>query len=60
MALPSELETAFARLCEAEATPADTLTGGTGLDAADDDTLSRDVDRLRDLASEGLVMRSDG
>src|SRR5579863_2382108 len=55
VALPSEFETAFQRLYEAEAKER-AHAGEKGQDGVDEELLE-DVDRLRDLASEGPVIR---
>ncbi|MBV8653802.1 MAG: type II secretion system ATPase GspE [Alphaproteobacteria bacterium] len=58
LALPSELEAAYARLYQSAAAPVDPLAG-KGEEGSDDAYLE-DVDRLRDLASEGPVIRLVG
>src|SRR5580704_6128175 len=58
LALPSELEAAYARLYSEAAPQSDPLVGKSE-DGADDAYLE-DVDRLRDLASEGPVIRLVG
>jgi general secretion pathway protein E len=55
IALPSDLEAAFSRLYEPEKPAAE--TAATAVDLEADDDLLEDVDRLRDLASEGPVIR---
>jgi len=56
VALPAELEAAFARLYEAEKqTPGG--TGEAGEPTSSDEEFLEDIDRLRDLASEGPVIR---
>jgi general secretion pathway protein E len=57
VALPSELEAAHARLYEARSGAPSALIGRTEAEIGGDDELTEDVDRLRDLASEGPVIR---
>ncbi len=56
VALASDFETAFARLYDPEKPQAATLAASLDENAADEEWLD-DVDRLRDLASEGPVIR---
>ncbi len=56
VALASEIEAAHARLYERHEAPLSEITANSE-DLSQDDTLSEDVDRLRDLASEGPVIR---
>jgi general secretion pathway protein E len=55
IALPSDFETAYARLYEADKAPLGQVADATALGA--DEELLEDVDRLRDLASEVPVIR---
>jgi general secretion pathway protein E len=55
IALASDLEAAFARLYEPEKIAASDASDAVNLEA--DEDLLEDVDRLRDLASEGPVIR---
>ncbi|MGO8914483.1 MAG: type II secretion system ATPase GspE [Stellaceae bacterium] len=57
IALPSELEAAYARLYEAEQGAAGAVVDRAEAELVSDDELTEDVDRLRDLASEGPVIR---
>ncbi len=57
IALPSELEVAYARLYEAEERASGTVVDRADAALISDDELTEDVDRLRDLASEGPVIR---
>src|SRR6185437_2767607 len=57
IALPSDLEAAYGRLYEAENSPLGHIVDKLEADAGSDDELTEDVDRLRDLASEGPVIR---
>ena len=57
VALPSELEAAYARLYEARSGAPNPLLGAADGEIGGDDELTEDVDRLRDLASEGPVIR---
>jgi general secretion pathway protein E len=57
IALPSDLEAAYGRLYEAENSPLGHIVDKLESDAGSDDELTEDVDRLRDLASEGPVIR---
>jgi general secretion pathway protein E len=57
VALPSELEAAYARLYEADQTAMGQIVDRAGAEITGDEELTEDVDRLRDLASEGPVIR---
>jgi general secretion pathway protein E len=57
VALPSELETAYARLYETEQTALGRIVDRVDSEIAADEEFTEDVDRLRDLASEGPVIR---
>ncbi len=57
VALPSEIEAAYLRLYEAEKSALGHIVDKLDDDATGDDELSEDVNRLRDLASEGPVIR---
>ena len=57
IALPSELEVAYARLYEAEERASGAVVDRADAALISDDELTEDVDRLRDLASEGPVIR---
>ncbi len=56
-ALPSELEAAHARLYEAQQGALASLVDRAEAELAGDEELTEDVDRLRDLASEGPIIR---
>jgi general secretion pathway protein E len=57
VALPSELEAAYARLYEAEQGALGHIVDRAEAELLGDDELNEDVSRLRDLASEGPVIR---
>jgi general secretion pathway protein E len=57
VALPSELEAAYARLYEADQTAMGQIVDRADAEITGDEELTEDVDRLRDLASEGPVIR---
>jgi general secretion pathway protein E len=57
VALPSELEAAYARLYEGQQGVHAGFVDSAEGEIAGDDELTEDVDRLRDLASEGPVIR---
>jgi general secretion pathway protein E len=57
VALPSELEAAYARLYEAGESALGTIVDRAEAELVGDEELTEDVDRLRDLASEGPVIR---
>ena len=57
VALPSDVEAAYARLYEAEKSALGHIVDNIDAEATGDDELTEDVDRLRDLASEGPVIR---
>jgi general secretion pathway protein E len=57
VALPSELEAAYARLYEADQTAMGQIVDRADAEIIGDEELTEDVDRLRDLASEGPVIR---
>jgi general secretion pathway protein E len=57
VALPSELEAAYARLYEADQTAMGQIVDRAGTEITGDEEFIEDVDRLRDLASEGPVIR---
>ncbi|HLJ62512.1 MAG TPA: type II secretion system ATPase GspE, partial [Stellaceae bacterium] len=55
--LPSDVEAAYARLYEAEKSALGHIVDRIDADRTGDEELTEDVDRLRDLASEGPVIR---
>jgi general secretion pathway protein E len=57
VALPSDIEAGYARLYEAETSPLGQTVDKLEPDLGSDEELTEDVDRLRDLASEGPVIR---
>ncbi len=57
VALPSDLESGYARLYETEASPLGHIVDKLEADSGIDEEYTEDVDRLRDLASEGPVIR---
>jgi general secretion pathway protein E len=57
VALPSELEAAYTRLYEEEQSALGQIVDRAEAELIGDEELNEDVDRLRDLASEGPVIR---